>query len=106
MTQPLTRGREIRELMEHSPKEFCAAATELLGGEDSERVQRFLIALLWTNNLLISCLTATSTPLQKAESIAALARRVDPQLPAKLVGFVLERTDLETPECLKGFLES
>ncbi len=104
LTQPLTRGREIRDLLEYSPAEFCAAAIELLGGEDSERVQRYLVALLWTNNLLIPCLTDPSTPMKKAESIVAIARRVDPQLPAKLVGFVLERSDVETPECLERIL--
>jgi hypothetical protein len=104
LTQPLTRGREIRDLLEHSPAEFCSAAVELLGGEDSERVQRYLVALLGTNNLLIPCLTDPSTPIEKAESIAALARRVDPQLPAKLVGFVLERSDTETPERLERIL--
>ena len=98
LTQPLTRGREMRDLLEHSPKEFCSAAIELLGGDSSERVQRYLVALLWTNNLLIPCLTDPSTPMRKAESIATIARRVDPQLPAKLVGFVLERIDVELPE--------
>ena len=104
LTQPLTRGREMRDLLEHSPKEFCSAAIELLGGESSERVQRYLVALLWTNNLLIPCLTDPSTSISKAESIANLARRVDPQLPAKLVGFVLERTDVEPPERLERIL--
>ncbi len=94
----------MRELLELSPGEFCAAAVEVLAGEDSERVKRYLVALLWTNNLLIPCLTNPATPPKKAESIAALARRVDPQLPAKLVGFVLERTDLEPPECLERIL--
>jgi hypothetical protein len=104
LTQPLTRGREIRDLLEGSPVEFCSAAVELLGGEDSERVQRYLVALLGTNNLLIPCLTAPSMPLKKAESIATIARRVDPQLPAKLVGFALERTDTEPSECLERIL--
>ena len=104
LTQPLTRGREIRDLLEHSPSEFCSAAVEVLGGEDSERVQRYLVALPGTNNLLIPCLTAPSTPLKKAESIATLARRVDPQLPAKVVGFALERTDTEPSECLERIL--
>jgi hypothetical protein len=104
LTQPLTRGREIRDLLEGSPSEFCSAAVELLGGEDSERVQRYLVALLGTNNLLIPCLTAPWMPLEKAESIATLARRVDPQLPAKLVGFALERTDAEPADCLDRIL--
>jgi hypothetical protein len=102
--QPLTRGREMRDMLEHSPGAFCAAAVEILSGEDCERVKRYLVAMLWTNNLLIPCLTDPSTPPQKAEIIAALARRVDPQLPAKLVGFVLERTELEPPECLERVL--
>lgn len=104
LTQPLTRGREIRDLLEHSPAEFCSAAVELLGGEDSERVQRYLVALLGTNNLLIPYLTDPATPLQKAENVATLARRVDPRLPAKLVGFVLERNDVEAPETLERIL--
>jgi hypothetical protein len=103
-SQPLTRGREMRELLENSPDDFCTAAVEVLSGDDAERVKRYLVALLWTNNLLIRCLTDPSTPVQKAESIAALARRVDPQLPAKLVGFVLEGTDVESPECLERVL--
>ena len=74
-------------------------------GEDSERVQRYLVALLGTSNLLIPCLTAPSTPLKKAESIATLARRVDPQLPAKLVGFVLDGSDTEPSERLERILE-
>ena len=103
-TQPLTRGREMRELLESSPDDFCTAAVEILSSVETERVKRYLVALLWTNNLLIQCLTDPATPTEKAESIAAIARRVDPQLPAKLVGFVLERTDLETPECLERVL--
>jgi len=102
--QPLSRGGEMRELLEHSPQEFCAAAVEILSGADPERVKRYLVALLWTNRLLIPCLTDPTTPAKKAEDIAALARRVDPQLPAKLVGFLLERTDLEPPECLERIL--
>ena len=104
VAQPMTRGREIRDLMEHSPVEFCSAAMELLGGEDSERVQRYLVALLGTNNLLIPCLTDPATPLNKAESVAAIARRVDPQLPAKLVAFVLERSEMEAPERVERIL--
>jgi hypothetical protein len=67
-------------------------------------MKRYIVALLWTNNLLIPCLTDSSTSPKMAEAIAALARRVDPQLPAKLVGFVLERTDFEPPECLERIL--
>lgn len=102
--KPLIRGREMRDLLEHSPGEFCTAAIEILGGDEAERVKRYLVAMLWTNNLLIPCLTDPSTPPKMAETIAALARRVDPQLPAKLVGFVLERTDAEPPECLERIL--
>src|SRR5262249_21972780 len=91
--QPLTRGAGKRDLLERSPKDFCAAAVEILAGEDAERVKRYLVAMLWTNNLLIPCLIDPITPPRMAESIAAFARRVDPQLPAKLVGFVLERTE-------------
>jgi HEAT repeat protein len=102
--QPLSKGREMRELLEHAPDDFCTAAIEVLAGDDSERVKRYLVALLWTNNLLIPCLTDPSTPQNMAEAIAKLARRVDPQLPAKLVGFVLDRTDVEPPECLERIL--
>jgi HEAT repeat protein len=104
VAQPTTRGREMRDLLEHSPAEFRDAAIEILSGEDSERVKRYLVALLWTNNLLMPCLIDPSTPPQQAELIAALARRVDPELPAKLVGFVLERTDVESPECIERIL--
>jgi hypothetical protein len=102
--QPLTRGREMRDLLEHSPNDFCAAAIEILGSEEAERVKRYLVAMLWTNNLLIPCLINPTTPAKMAEGIAAFARRVDPHLPAKLVGFVLERTDAEPPECLERVL--
>ncbi len=102
--QPLTRGREMRDLLEQSPEDFCAAAIEILGGEDSERVKRYLVALLWTNDLLLGCLANPSTHFKKAEDIAALAKRVDPQLPSKLVGFVLERTDVESAESIERVL--
>jgi len=103
-SQPLTRGREMRDLLERSREDFCTAALEILAGEDADRVKRYLVALLGTNNLLIPCLTDPSVPGEKAESIAALARRVDPQLPSKLVSYLLERTDLEPPECLERIL--
>ncbi|HEY3839783.1 MAG TPA: HEAT repeat domain-containing protein [Bryobacteraceae bacterium] len=67
-------------------------------------MKRYLVAMLWTNSLLIPCLIDPATPPPMAESIAAFARRVDPQLPAKLVGFVLERTEAEPPECLERVL--
>jgi HEAT repeats len=102
--KPLTRGREIRDLLEHSPGQFCSAAVEILGEEGPERVKRYLIALLWTNNLLIPCLTDPAVPSAKAEHIAALARRVDPQLPAKLVGFVLDQTGSECSESIDRIL--
>jgi hypothetical protein len=102
--QPLTRGREMRDMLEQSPADFCAAAVDILGGEDSERVKRYLVALLWTHNLLLPCLLNPSIPANRAEVIALLVRKVDPQLPAKLVGFVLERTEMEPPECLERVL--
>lgn len=102
--QPLTRGREMRDLLEQAPEDFCAAAVEILAGEEAERVKRYIVALLWTNNRLIPCLTDASTSLKQAESIAALARRVDPQLPAKLVGFALEQNDLESGQSVERIL--
>lgn len=103
-TQPLAVGREMRDLLEQSPSAFCAAAIDILAGQDAERVKRYLVALLWTNNLLIACLTDPATPQEMAGRIADLARKVDPQLPAKLVGFVLERTEVESPQCLERIL--
>ncbi len=94
----------MRELLEHSPDDFCAAAVEILGGEASERMQRFLLALLGNSGMLIKYLTDSSTPLEKAESIAALARRFDSQMPATLVDFVLERAESESAECVQRIL--
>lgn len=102
--RPLSRGREMRDLLEFSPADFCAAAVEILGGEETERVKRYLLAMLWTNNLLIPCLKNPSTPLKMAEAIAGLARRMYPQLSAQLVSYVLDRTDSEAPECLEQIL--
>ena len=104
LTRPLNCGREMRELLDHSPAEFCAAAVEFLGGNESDRVKRYLVALLWTNNLLLKCLTDPATPPERAESIAALARQVDPQLPAKLIAFVLDGGDGVPPERIERTL--
>lgn len=102
--RPIVRGRQMRDLLEQSPRDFCEAAVRILGGDAEERVQRYLVALLWTNNLLIPCLTGPATSSGKAEQIAALASRVDPRLPAKLVGFVLDTSETESPECIERIL--
>ena len=88
---PLISGKQMRELLESDREGFRSAAIPLLKNISNERGCRYLVTLLWTNDMLMHALCdGSALRLEEAVSLARAAAKVDPQLHIRLLRHLLE----------------
>jgi hypothetical protein len=96
---PLRSGKHVRDLLLADYFGFRAAALVVLRESLDIRGLRYLITLLWTNDLLISILGDVTLSRELSISISQTAIKVDTQLHIRLTRFLvagmLEGRDVE-----------
>jgi hypothetical protein len=83
--EPSRYGRLMRELLSSHYQDFPAAAVNVLRKPTDARGARYLIALLWTNELLIPILGDVTLPRELCLQIGQVAATVDTRLHIRLV---------------------
>ena len=96
---PLRSGKHIRDLLVADYFGFRTAALVVLREPMDIRGLRYLITLLWTNDMLISILGDVTLSKELSITISKTAIKVDPQLHIRLTRFLvtgmLEGRDVE-----------
>ncbi|MDQ2898937.1 MAG: HEAT repeat domain-containing protein [Acidobacteriota bacterium] len=88
---PSIKGKLMREMLEYDRDAFRMAAIPLLKNVSDDRGCRYLVTLLWSNDLLIQALCDDSAlSLEEAVGVAKAAARVDPQLHVRLLRHLLD----------------
>ena len=67
-------------------------------------MKRYIVALLWTNNLLIPCLTHPSTPIRRLKVSSPWPAVLTRNFPRNWWDLSWNEHDMEPPECLERIL--
>lgn len=106
--RPLENGRKMRELLEQNRAEFPIAAARIFGHAASRRGCRYLVTILWIQDLLTPLFANLAIPQELCSLMASTAAQVDPKFQVRLSAF-FERVVLDAddppPEVATRILE-
>ena len=83
--EPLVNGRRIRDLFQNDPASFREAAVQVLHACTETKGWRYLVTLLWTNDLLVPIIADPNIPPGLGLRLAQRGAHIDPQLQIRLL---------------------
>src|SRR5262249_33650851 len=88
--EPLSYGKRMRELFQSDPGHFRDAAIAILDASPESKGWRYLVTLLWTNDLLVPILSDPHLPPKLGPRLAQSGLRIAPQLHIRLMRTVVD----------------
>ena len=89
-TRPLQNGKQMRDLLTQGGDAFRRAASAILSEFPEERGCRYLVTMLWSNNILIPALSDPALPKTLTLKAGENAAKVDPQIHLRIMRYLTE----------------